>query len=288
VIDETTKNLGGVLIDLGGHMTQAEERSRGFSFVDDGPLDLRLNPDYGVPASEWLLTASVQELAWVIHEHGEDNDIIMAMRLAEGILERQHRLGPYKSSLELADVCREVKLGVDDRGQHPAKLTFQALRTFLNHEVEQLDAALRGAMLRLQPGGRCVIITYRRKQATQVKNFIRENEEADSRFAGFVTEQRLAELYPLLATDHPWSCRQSCEPLRPSQQDCERIPWARPASVHILTKEARDFNKSPCRGIRPRSEAEQFKRPTPLPFQGAAAPETDHPRTTTGHEVSVN
>merc|ERR1719316_608298 len=98
-------------------------------------------------------------------------------------------------------------------------------------------------MLRLQPGGRCVVITYRRKQATQVKNFIRENEEADSRFAGFVTEQRLTELYPLLATDHPWSCRQSCEPLRPSPQEHDRNPLSRPAVVHVLTKEMRDFNR---------------------------------------------
>lgn len=273
VVGEDVMNLGGVLLDLGSYSTQAEERSRGFSFVDDGPLDLRLNPGYGMPAYEWLQTVSVAELAWVIHEHGEDNDVVLSQRLAEGILERQRRLGPYRSSLELADVCREVKQGLDDRGQHPAKLTFQAIRCFLNHEVEQLDLALHGAMERLKPGGRCVIISYRRKEAALVKRFIREHEEADPRFASFVTPQRLAELYPLLTTDHPWSCRQTCEPIRPTPQECDRNPRARPAQIHVLTKELRDFTKSPCRGMKPRPESEQFKRPTPLPFQGAAVPE---------------
>ena len=96
VVDAGETKFYGGLIDLGSHSSQAEERLRGFSFVDDGPLDLRLNPGYGIPASEWLQTATVSELAWVIFEHGEDNDVVLSQRLAEAILERQRRLGPYR------------------------------------------------------------------------------------------------------------------------------------------------------------------------------------------------
>merc|ERR1719253_1570125 len=116
-------------------------------------------------------------------------------------------------------------------------------------------------MERLQPGGRCVVVTHKRSEATQIKRFIREHEEADPRFAGFVTAQRLGELYPLLTTMHPWSCRQSCEPFKPSVQECDRNPASRAALGHVMTKESRDPATSPALGTVPRPEAEQFKRP---------------------------
>merc|ERR1712050_89163 len=143
-------------------------------------------------------------------------------------------------------------------------------------------------MQRLQPGGRCVIITYRKKEATQIKRFVREHEEADPRFAGFVTWQRLTELYPLLATDYPWSCRQTCEPLKPCAMEGDRNPRARTAVIHILTKEARDFSISPSCGLRPRPEQEQFKKPTPLPFQGSASLEVADVSvvTSSAHDIS--
>lgn len=260
------EELGGVLVDLGAHSVAVDR----VDTSDDGPLDLRLNPNSGMPASTWLQTVSVPELAWVIFTHGEDNDVVLAQRLAEAILCRQRKRGPYKSCVELADVCREVKQGVDDRGQHPAKLTFQAIRAFLNHEVEQLHLALRGAMQRLRHGCLCVVITYRRKEAAQVKRFLREHEEADARFATFVTPRRLAELYPLLTTDFPWACTLASEATKPSLAEMDSNPRSRPAVAHFLRKEARDPKLSPCLGVLPRPQKDQLKIPEPLPFFGSS------------------
>lgn len=264
--------LGGVLIDLGAMSVQAEDRSRGH-VVEDGPLDLRINTSFGLPASEWLQQTNVEELAWVIHEFGEDSDVVLAHRLAEAILERQERCGQYKTVAELADVCRRVKQGLDDRAMHPAKLTLQAMRCFLNHEMEQLDLVLRGGMERLCLGGRLVVISYKRKEAAQVKQFIREHEDADSRFAGVVAPQRLAELYPLLREARSWACRQVCEPIRPSAQDCERYPRGRSAVAHVLVKEARNPAPALSSTQKCRTEAELFQKPAPLPFQGSSETE---------------
>merc|ERR1712107_254528 len=139
----------------------------------------------------------------------------------------------------------------------------------MGHVPEQLQLALLGAMERLRPGGRCIIITYKRKDAVQVKRFIRDHEDVDPRFAVFMTPQRLGELYPLLTTHHPWSCRLVCEPLKSSMAECEKNPKAWGAVMHILCKESRDPSRSPCLGMRPRRDAEQFKRPQPLQFRGS-------------------
>lgn len=271
VVRPEVSNLMGVLLDLGNQTTTAEERSRWSAFGEDGPLDLRLNPSYGLSASQWLQTVTEPELAWVIHEHGEDTDVILAHRLAEAILERQRRMGPYRSCAELVDVCREAKQGVDDRGQHPAKLTFQALRTFLNHGVSQMQLAMAGALERLASRGRLVVISHGRKEVTQVKRFLREHEMVDQRFNGFVTAQRLAELYPLRSTALPYGCRQVCAAIRASPAEGERNTRARNALVHVLQKELRTPADPAAReSARPRPLEEQFKRPVSLPFVGAA------------------
>ncbi|CAE8610474.1 unnamed protein product [Polarella glacialis] len=270
----TAQEVAGVLLDLGHHLSPAEERIRGFSFLDDVPLDLRLNASCGLPASEWLQTVSVPELAYVLHQNGEDWDPpLLAHRLAEAIVEHQRRIGPFRSSLELVEVCRSTKLGLDDRGLHPAKLTFQAIRAFLNQETEQLQMAMEAAMERLVPGGRLIIITYRRKEATLVKRFIRENEAPDPRFAAFVTPERLGELFPLATTSLPYACTQVCEPIRASPEETARNPRARPAQLHVLMKEERLLDPSespPGLGLTRRPLAEQLRKPVALPFKGGS------------------
>eukprot|EP00746_Dinoflagellata_sp_MGD_P091597 gnl/MRDRNA2_/MRDRNA2_36293_c0_seq1.p1 gnl/MRDRNA2_/MRDRNA2_36293_c0~~gnl/MRDRNA2_/MRDRNA2_36293_c0_seq1.p1 ORF type:complete len:885 (+),score=160.39 gnl/MRDRNA2_/MRDRNA2_36293_c0_seq1:75-2657(+) len=270
VVEQGT-NLGGILLDLGTSTVGSEER-RGFSAVDDGPLDFRLNPNLGIPAWQWLQTVSVAELAWVIHTYGEDNDPVLSQRLAEAILERQRRAGAYTSTLELADVCRETKQGLDDRGMHPAKLTFQAIRAFLNHESDQLRRALLGGMTRLNSQGRAVVITYKRREATQVKQFLREHEEPDPRFVTMVSPSRLNELYPLCTTDLPFKCIQAQEPMKPTPEECNLNKNSKTAMFHVLLKESREASSSPSKGATPRAQSEQWKKPSPLPFMGSTAP----------------
>merc|ERR1740121_589639 len=128
-----------------------------------------MNPRCGQPFSDWLLRASPEEVAWVVREWGEDDDPIMALRIAEAVLDKQRQCGEYQSTLDLAEVIRQVKMGQDDRGQHPAKLTFQAFRVFINNEMEQLDAFMQASVPLLKKGARTVVITFKRPEAAAVK-----------------------------------------------------------------------------------------------------------------------
>ncbi|CAE7939302.1 rsmH [Symbiodinium sp. KB8] len=268
--------VAGIVLDLSPQMTAAEERARGLSFVEAVPLDGRIGRNSDgrqlKSAAVWLQTVSLSELAFVLQEYGEEwVSPLQAYRLAEAILHRQTDRGPYRSTLELADVCVAVK-GLDDRGLHPAKLPFQAIRAFLNEELEELRKTLEVSLKSLQVGGRLVVLTTRRREATEVKRFIREFEAPDMRFAEFVTPQRFAELFPLAATDLPYACRQLCEPIRASALEVSRNPRAKAALLHVLQKEERPLG--PCDelgvlGLVPRPLHQQFRKPTPLPFHGS-------------------
>lgn len=259
-------SLAGVMIDIGFSSPQVDEQHRGFSVVDDGPFDLRMNPKHGIPASEWLQTVTVAELAWVIHEYGEDDDPIMSQRIAEAVLERQRRIGPYTSTLQIAEVIRKVKLGLDDRGQHPAKLTFQAIRVFLNQEMQQLDAFMENAMPLLQPGARMVVITFKKPEASAVKRFTRMHEKSHPQIEKIVNISRLAELYPLLTTTKPFAVRQVCDPKGPTQLEIQQNKRARSSMVHALEKLSWDPRSSPCLGMLHKDPKLQLREPCPVPF----------------------
>merc|ERR550532_1953209 len=108
VLEELAGQLvHGVLLDLGVSSPQLDERRRGFSVTEDGPLDLRMNPTQGISAAEWLRDTTVEELAWVIHAYGEDEDRILSERIAEAILGRQRYAGPVTSTRRLADIVRQ-------------------------------------------------------------------------------------------------------------------------------------------------------------------------------------
>ena len=269
--------VAGIVLDLSPQMNAAEERARGLSFLEAVPLDGRLaRAGSGKSAAVWLQTVSISELAFVLQEYGEEwASPLLAYRLAEAILHRQSEKGPYRSTLELAEVCSTAK-GLDDRGLHPAKLPFQAIRAYLNEELEELRRALESSLASLAIGGRLIVITTRRREATEVKRFLREHEAPDMRFAEFVTPQRFAELFPLAATKLPYSCRQLCEPIRASAHEVSRNPRAKAALLHVLHKEERPI--APCEnfgvlGSLPRPLKQQFRKPTPLPFHGSAQPQ---------------
>lgn len=233
------ENLAGVMIDIGFSSPQVDEQHRGFSVVDDGPLDLRMNPESGMPFCEWLLTAQPEELAWIVREWGEDDDPVMPLRIADAVLARQRRFGPYKSTLEIAEVIRQVKFAQDDRGQHPAKLSFQAFRVFINHEMPQLEAFLEGALPLLKPGARAVVITFKRPEAAVVKRFLREHEEPHPSLERAVSSVRLQELYPLLKTSKTFAVRQVCPALVPTAAEVAVNRRSRSSMVHVLERRER-------------------------------------------------
>ncbi|CAJ1431818.1 unnamed protein product [Effrenium voratum] len=219
----------GVLLDLSVQLSAQEERAKGLSFQADA-LDGRLTP-WARRADEWLKQVTAAELAWVLQEYGEQSSLL-AWRLAEAILHRQAEKGSALTSADLAEVCRAVKI-VDDRGLHPAKQVFQAIRVHLNEEIRELRAALCSALKSLRCKGRLVVITLRRQEASEVKRFLREHEAPDLRFAAFVTPRRLVELWPLASTDLPYACRQLCEPIRASAHEVARNPRAKVALLHV-------------------------------------------------------
>lgn len=229
--------LSGVLMDIGFSSPQVDEAHRGHSFFLPGPLDLRMNQSSGIPASHWLTTVTADELSWVIREYGEDSDPYMARRIAEAVLEHQRVHGPYASTLSLADVVAAVK-GIEDQTEHPAKLTFQAIRVFMNSEMPQLKAAMAGALARIRLNGRLVVISFKEKEATAIRNFIRDHEDCVD-FDESATPadiEHLAELYPLLRTSSGYALRQVCNPIRPSAQEIRENSRSRSATVHVMEK----------------------------------------------------
>ena len=145
-------STSGVLLDLGVSSPQIDNPARGFSFRGDGPLDRRMDTTSGQSVSEWLATAEVQQIAEVIRDYGEER---FAVQVAKAIVARRQERGAISTTTELARlVAGAVK--TRESGQDPATRTFQALRIFINAELEELQQALAAALEVLQTGGRLV------------------------------------------------------------------------------------------------------------------------------------
>jgi len=173
------RSVAGVLMDLGVSSPQIDNPARGFSFRSDGPLDMRMDPTRGTSAADWLATAPVEQMAEVIREYGEER---FAFQIAKAIAARRQERGPLASTSELAQlVAGTVK--TREPGQDPATRTFQALRIFVNAELEELQAALEASLDVLEPGGRLVVISFHSLEDRIVKQFIAKHsrEEVDRR-----------------------------------------------------------------------------------------------------------
>jgi 16S rRNA (cytosine1402-N4)-methyltransferase len=161
-------SIAGVLLDLGVSSPQIDDPARGFSFRADGPLDMRMDPARGVSASQWLANASEQQIAEVIRDDGQER---FARAIAKALVAHRRAHGPVERTLELAElVARAVK--TREPGQHPATRTFQAIRIFVNAELEELDAALQGSLNVLAPAGRLAAISFHSLEDRRVKRFI--------------------------------------------------------------------------------------------------------------------
>ena len=161
-------SAAGVLMDLGVSSPQIDNPERGFSFRFDGPLDMRMDTTRGESVAEWLATAEVQQIAEVIRDYGEER---FALPVAKAIVARRQERGPVSTTSELAGlVAGAVK--TREPGQNPATRTFQALRIFINAELEELQQALEASLHVLRPGGRLVVISFHSLEDRIVKQFI--------------------------------------------------------------------------------------------------------------------
>ncbi len=158
----------GILMDLGVSSPQIDNPGRGFSFRHDGPLDMRMDTTRGQSAAQWLATAEQGQIAQVIRDYGEER---FAVPVAKAIVARRQERGPLATTAELAQlVAGAVK--TREPGQDPATRTFQALRIFVNAELEELEQALEASLDILAPQGRLVIISFHSLEDRIVKQFI--------------------------------------------------------------------------------------------------------------------
>lgn len=161
-------SVAGVLMDLGISSPQVDNPARGFSFRFDGPLDMRMDTTRGESVAEWLATAEQQQIAEVIRDYGEER---FAVQIAKAIVARRQERGPVSTTAELAElVAGAVK--TREQGQNPATRTFQALRIFINAELEELQQALEASIDVLQPHGRLAVISFHSLEDRIVKQFI--------------------------------------------------------------------------------------------------------------------
>jgi 16S rRNA (cytosine1402-N4)-methyltransferase len=166
-------SVDGVLLDLGVSSPQIDNPERGFSFRFDGPLDMRMDTTRGESVAEWLATATVDQITEVVRDYGEER---FAFQIAKALVARRQERGPVSSTAELAQLVADT-VKTREPGQNPATRTFQALRIFINAELEELEQALEASLRVLRPGGRLVVISFHSLEDRIVKQFIAKHSK---------------------------------------------------------------------------------------------------------------
>ncbi len=173
-------SVSGVLLDLGVSSPQLDNPERGFSFLRDGPLDMRMDPDSGVSAADWLASAEEREISRVLRDYGEER---YARRIARAIVEAREET-PITRTEQLASIVKEANPAWE-KGKHPATRAFQGIRIYINKELDDLEKALAGVVDILAKGGRLVVISFHSLEDRIVKRFIREQERGKPLPKGF-------------------------------------------------------------------------------------------------------
>ncbi|MES2190552.1 MAG: 16S rRNA (cytosine(1402)-N(4))-methyltransferase RsmH [Pseudomonadota bacterium] len=178
----------GILMDLGISSPQIDNPARGFSFRSDGPLDMRMDTTRGQSVADWLADASIESMTEVIRDYGEER---FAGQIAKAIDRRRQERGPLRGTAELAEVVAGA-VKTREPGKDPATRTFQALRIFINAELEELQQALAGSLKVLQTGGRLVVISFHSLEDRIVKQFIAgHSKEVFDRRAPFAAPKQM-------------------------------------------------------------------------------------------------
>ena len=217
------ESVDGILLDLGISSPQVDEAHRGFSFRKDGPLDMRMNTDHGLTAAQWLEQASLEDITRVIKTYGEER---FAFQIAKAIVaKREEGLSP-KTTLQLAGLVASV-VRTREVGQDPATRTFQALRIFINRELEDLELGLKAALNLLKPGARLAVISFHSLEDRIVKQFLQSHAKVE-----------VPRGLPVRDRDLPQSALEIIGRLKPSDGEVRENPRARSAIMRIAEKRA--------------------------------------------------
>ena len=215
------QQVDGILLDLGVSSPQLDDPERGFSFMHDGPLDMRMNHQHGESAAQWLARAEEQEISRVIWEYGEDR---FSRRMARAIV-RERDIEPILTTKRLAAIIAAA-CPTREKGKHPATRAFQAIRIHINRELEDLVLCLDRALEKLKPGGRLVIISFHSLEDRIVKRFIRKHQKGDELPSWLpVTEAQLNRRMKSLG-----------KAIKPSMQEVADNPRARSAVMRVAEK----------------------------------------------------
>lgn len=170
-----TGTLDGILLDLGVSSPQLDDPDRGFSFLNDGPLDMRMNPGQGLSAAEWIASAPEDDIARVFKDYGEER---FARRMARAVVQRREEK-PFERTADLAQVLT-VANPAWEKGKNPATRAFQGLRIFINNELGDLERGLDAALDALAVGGRLVVISFHSLEDRIVKQFMRRHAKGEA------------------------------------------------------------------------------------------------------------
>ena len=167
--------VDGLLLDLGVSSPQLDDAERGFSFLNDGPLDMRMNPDAGVSAAQFIATADEDEIARVFKEYGEER---FAKRMARAVVQRR-AVKPFERTADLAQVLTDANPAWE-KGKNPATRAFQGLRIHVNNELGDLERGLDAALEGLAVGGRLVVISFHSLEDRIVKQFMKRQAKGEA------------------------------------------------------------------------------------------------------------
>ena len=215
------EQVDGVLLDLGISSPQVDDATRGFSFRNDGPLDMRMDTTRGMSAAEWLAIETAETLEKVIRNYGEER---FAFQIAKAIVAGR-AIEPISSTRQLAEiVARTVK--TREKGKDPATRTFQAIRIFINQELEELEVTLAQAYAHLAPHGRLVVISFHSLEDRMVKQFMASKANVPQ------PDRRL----PIRAVDLPQAEMKLLLKTKPSAAEIAANPRSRSAVMRVAAR----------------------------------------------------
>ena len=214
-------SVNGLLLDLGVSSPQLDDASRGFSFSEDGPLDMRMDPGSGISAAKWLETASESEISQVLKTFGEER---FSRRIARSIVETRHETS-LQTTRQLAELVAAA-VPVREKNKHPATRSFQAIRIFINSELDEITAVLDQVIEVLAPQARLAVISFHSLEDRIVKRFIRD---------AYRGQQAPPEL-PLAGMDYVPRLRPVGKAIRASAAEVKGNPRARSAVLRVAER----------------------------------------------------
>jgi len=215
------QKIDGVLLDIGVSSPQLDDASRGFSFIRSGPLDMRMNPRAGESAAEWLARVEEYDLVTVLMKFGEEK---FARRIAHAIVSTRQET-PITDTVQLANII-EAAVPVKDKKKHPATKSFQAIRIYINRELEVLENALQAALKVLAVNGRLAVISFHSLEDRMVKRLFRDVSRGP----------QLPKEIPVMSSELQQPYKLVGKAIKPGKQELKENPRARSSVLRVLER----------------------------------------------------